>query len=145
MRKFIITTAIGGMLFLVPLVVITLIIGKAFQLMLWLAEPIDRLLPVDSIAGIGMVEILAVVLMLLLCLLAGLFARSQRARYFHHRTDSLVAELVPGYNWIKTVMKNLAGETETERFKPVLVQFDDQRSLAFEMERSGATKVNALK
>ena len=136
MRKFIMTTAIGGVFFLVPLVVITLIIGKAFQLMLWLAGPINKLLPVDSIAGIGMVEILAVILMLLICLLAGMFARSQRARYFHHRTDSVVAELVPGYNWIKTVLKNLAGETETDRFKPVSVQFDDQLSLAFEMERT---------
>ena len=46
------------------------------------------------------------------------------------------SELAPSYIWSKTVVRNLAGDVDTEQFKPVLVTLDDQLLLAFEMERS---------
>ena len=136
MKKFVITTAIGGMLFLIPLVFLVLILGKAFKIMTMVAEPLGRFLPVDSIAGVGLIDLLALVAMLLFCFLAGLIARSPMAQRFYQRIDNVLLELIPGYAWSKTVMKNLGGEAETDRFKPVLVTLDDQLQLAFEMERS---------
>lgn len=135
MKKFIITTAVGGMLFLVPLVVVVFIIGKAFQIMSVLAEPLVKLIPVESIAGVGLVNILTMLIMLVVCLVVGLIAKSRRAQFVYRKSDSVLAELVPSYTWIKTVAKNLAGEAETDAFKPVLIRFDDQWQMAFEMER----------
>jgi len=136
MKKFLITTVVGGMLFLIPLVLVTFFIGKAFKIMKVIALPIGKLIPVESIGEIGLVNILAGLIILLVCLAAGLIARSRFAQSFYDKSDSLLAELVPSYTWIKTVMKNLAGEVETNAFKPVLVSFDDQMQIAFEMERS---------
>jgi uncharacterized membrane protein len=136
MKKFFVTAAIGGMLFLVPLVFVALIFGKVFQIMTRLAEPISKLLPVDHIAGVALINIVAVLLILLVCVIAGLLARGPLAQSFYKRIDGVLAELVPSYIWSKTVVRNLAGDVDSERFKPVLVTLDDQLLLAFEMERS---------
>jgi uncharacterized membrane protein len=136
MKKFVVTAAVGGMLFLVPLVFVVLIVGKAFQVMTRLAEPISKLLPVDHIAGIGLINVVAVLLLLLICVMAGLFAKGPLAQSFYKKLDGLLAQLVPSYIWTRTVARNLAGDVDTEQFKPVLVTLDDQLLLAFEMERS---------
>jgi len=58
------------------------------------------------------------------------------AQSFYKKIDGVLAELVPSYIWSKTMVRNLAGDVDTERFKPVLVTLDDQLLLSFEMERS---------
>ena len=141
MKKFLITTAVGGMLFLIPLVVVTLILGKAFKIMLVVAGPIAKIIPIEGIAGIGLINIVAVIVMVLACLIAGLIAKNLRARSIYNKSESILAELIPSYTWIKTVMKNIAGEVDTKAFKPVLVRLDDQMQVAFEMERGRDNQV----
>jgi uncharacterized membrane protein len=135
MRKFLLTTAMGGLLFLVPLVFIVVVLGKAYTIMSVVAGPLARYLPGQSIAGIGLINILAVLIMLLVCVLAGLIAQSAPARSFYRKLDGVLLELVPGYAWTKTVVRNVGGEVDTEQFKPVLVTLDDQMQIGFEMER----------
>jgi len=135
MKKFVVTATVGGMLFLIPLVFVVVIFGKAFQIMTRVAEPIIRVLPADHIAGIGLVNIVAALLVLLICIVAGLIARGPKAQAFYQKIDGALAELVPSYIWTKTVVRNLAGDVDTESFKPVVVRLDDQLVLAFEMER----------
>jgi len=135
MKKFVVTATVGGMLFLIPLVFVVVIFGKAFQIMTRVAEPIIRVLPADHIAGIGLVNIVAALLVLLICIVAGLIARGPKAQAFYQKIDGTLAELVPSYIWTKTVVRNLAGDVDTESFKPVVVRLDDQLVLAFEMER----------
>jgi uncharacterized membrane protein len=141
MKKFFVTTAVGGMLFLIPLVVVTLIIGKAFKIMIVIAGPIAKIIPVEGIAGIGLINILAILIMLLVCLITGLIAKSRRAQSVYNNSDGILAELVPSYTWIKTVMKNIAGKVDTESFKPILLKLDDQTQIAFEMERGPNNQV----
>jgi len=136
MRKFLLTTAMGGLLFLVPLVFIVVVLGKAYKIMSVVAEPLARYLPGDSIAGIGLINIVAVLIMLLVCVMAGLIAQSAPAMSFYRKIDAVLLELIPGYAWIKTIVRNLGGEVDTEQFKPVLVTLDDQMQIGFEMERA---------
>ena len=135
MKKILITTAIGGALFLVPLVLVVAILGKAFQIMMKIAEPLKGLIPVESVAGIGVVNLLALLFILLTCVLAGLVAQSQSARRAYEKLDTILLEFIPGYAWTKTVLASLGGAPVTENFKPVLVTLDDQMQLAFELER----------
>lgn len=135
MKKFLITTAIGGALFLVPLVLVVAILGQAYQIMMRVAEPIQQLIPFASVAGVGVVNLLALLLILFTCLLAGLIAQSGPARRLYTRLDAILLEIIPGYAWTKTVVASVGGAPVTEGFKPVLVTLDDQMQLAFELER----------
>ena len=136
MKKFITTTALGGMLFLIPLVVVGVVLAKAFNIMKLVAAPLDRFIPIDSIAGVGLINILAILIMLLFCLLAGLVAQSAPAKALYAKLDSILLELIPGYAWTKTVLAGISGNEKVEEFKPVLVKLDDMSQVAFEIERS---------
>lgn len=111
-------------------------LAKAFSIMKLVAEPLDRFIPIDSIAGIGFINILAILIMLLVCVLAGLVAQSAVAKVLYSKLDSILLELIPGYAWTKTVLAGIGGHEKVEEFKPVLVKLDDMSQVAFEIERS---------
>ncbi len=46
--RFIKTTVTGGLLFLVPVVVLIVVLMQAFGLMLQVAEPLEDLFPIDN-------------------------------------------------------------------------------------------------
>lgn len=56
MGNFIKTTAIGGLLFLVPIVVLAVIPKKAYNIMMLVAVPLDRLIPIETIGGVALPE-----------------------------------------------------------------------------------------
>jgi len=51
---FIMTTVIGGLLFLVPVVFLVIILGKAVGFMMVIAEPMADFLPVDTVGGVAL-------------------------------------------------------------------------------------------
>ena len=56
---FIKTTIIGGLLFLVPVGVLVIVLAKVVDLMLLVAEPMADLVPLDSVAGVALANIIA--------------------------------------------------------------------------------------
>ena len=76
---FLKTTVIGGVIFLIPLIIIVAILGKAFQIMMRVAEPLSALVPIDSVVDIAVVNLIAVALIILACFVAGLAAKTVSA------------------------------------------------------------------
>jgi len=68
-------TILGGLLFLVPLAFLAIVLGKAFQISMVIAKPIDAVMPIQSLARIAFINIVAVLLIVLVCFLASLAAR----------------------------------------------------------------------
>jgi len=134
---FIKTTIIGGLVFMVPVVIAVAIVGKAFQIMLAVAAPLNSYIPTGSIGGIAVANLLALLTIALFCFIAGLIARSQVSRRMYRSLDaSLLA--IPGYAFIKGVTDSMSSAEEAaESFLPVLVRFDDNAQIAFEIERTG--------
>jgi uncharacterized membrane protein len=137
MKKFLISSVVGGALFLVPTIFIFVILEKAFQIMTIVAKPVEKLLPVDTVLGVGMINLLAALFILLIFILAGVFSRGKTAQSLYRKLDNVLLELIPGYAWTKTVVRSL-GQTEEidEHFKPVVVTLDDQLQVGFELERT---------
>lgn len=73
---FVKTTIAGGLLFLVPAVLLVLLVKHAIELVGKVLTPIVKLLPVHNIAGIAVAHLLAALLILIVCFLAGLAART---------------------------------------------------------------------
>lgn len=135
MRKFILTTVLGGVLFLIPFVLVVVLLGKGFMIMRTIAEKVDMLLPWDSVAGLPIVDVLAVLFLISCCFIAGLVARSSWARDLRNRVDDLLLQLVPGYAWIKGMTGSVSNEEAATGFKPVWIRLDDQYQVGFEVER----------
>lgn len=140
--EFVKTMVVGGLLFLFPLVVVTAVVGKAFGLMLRFIRPLGEVLPIDSVADVALIDIVAIVALLAGCFAAGLVAQSPVGRRIYGAADASLASLVPGYAALKARLGGAVGHDDRQAaLKPVLVRFDDQSQIAFEIERLGDGRV----
>lgn len=136
MAGFIKNTLIGGLIFLIPFVIIFVVIAKAIKIMVGLAKPISKIVPIESFAGIAIIDILAILLIVVLCFLAGLVARSSIGKNSFKALDDMLANFIPGYSILKTIANSFKTEEEAEKnLKPVLAKFDDLSQLGFEVEK----------
>lgn len=133
---FVKTTVIGGLFFLIPLVVLLLILAKAYDVMKAVAHPLNSYLKVDSIAGVAFANLLAILLVIALCFLAGLVARSGFMRRLAGRFERTVLQGIPLYQVVKTTAESILPLKREEGMQPVLVTFDDCSQLGLEVERA---------
>ncbi|KAA9131936.1 DUF502 domain-containing protein [Marinihelvus fidelis] len=131
--KFLLTTLIGGAVFLVPVGVITWVGYQAVLVMMMVAKPLAAWLPVDTVGGIALANLIALVVVILLCFVAGLVARHTIAGRLMKKLDGLLIN-VPGYSIIRGI-KSGFDETEANSVQPVLVRFDDSERVGLEMQR----------
>jgi len=135
MMKLIRTTLLGGILFLIPLVFVVAVAKNAFGILKVVARPLGNLIPVDSVLGYAVVEILTIAIMVLLCLIAGLIAQGRWAQGLYEKLDEILLNLIPGYGWVKGVTGGIRDDEAEEALRPVMVRFDDQSQLGFEVDR----------
>lgn len=132
------TTILGGAIFLVPLAFLAVVLTKAYEVSMLLARPLDGLIPVESVGGIALANIIAIVLILAICFAAGLVAKSEAVSKRVGRLDSILIEIIPGYAVAKGIVGGVAKKDDAASvLRPVLVQFDDYEQIAFEVERMG--------
>ena len=129
------TTILGGIVFLIPLTLVIVALTKGLMVTTKLAKPLADFMPVDSVGGITLVSVWALLLLFLICYLAGLLARMAFARKMANRIESKIQIFFPRYTAIREMTKGLRGDAQINRMKPVLAQFDDQAQIAFEVER----------
>lgn len=135
MLQFIKTTALGGLLFLVPVIILIVIFEKAHQMATRLAAPIAAFVTVERLVGIAIIDLLTIALVVLICFLAGLAARTPWAVRLISDLESTILSKVPAYDLVKTKLTaQLHFEKDADSL-PVLARFDDQWQIAFEMER----------
>lgn len=138
--KFLKTTIIGGLLFLVPVVAVVVVVGKALNLMKTVAEPVAKVLPIDSFGGVAIVNILAAIIVLLISFLAGLLARTSAAKKFAGAIESALLSKIPGYTLVKGVTDKITSP-DTEGIHSILVSLGSSSRVAIEMERVSKDRV----
>ena len=136
------TTILGGLLFLVPLAFLAIVLGKAFQVSMLLVDPIDAVMPIETVAGIAFINVMAIVLIIVVCFLAGLAAQRGWMSSRVQKLDGLLIDAIPGYAVAKGMIGSVAKEEDIASvLTPVLVQFDDYRQIAFEIEHDDTESV----
>lgn len=141
MFRFIRTTILGGLLFLFPVVISVAIIGKALEFINKLSAPLAGLLPIDSIGGLAVVTLLALGILVLICFLTGLAARTALAGQLVQSLETKVLGKIPAYNLLKSKAESVLRPEDIGGMRPVLGRFDDSWQLAFEIERIPGGKV----
>lgn len=134
-------TIVGGVFFLAPFVVLVVILGKALGLARRLLVPVAETLPFESAIGLETPRVLAIAALLLLCFLAGLFARSAFAKNLVVWLEDTVLSNLPGYSLIKSFSEEVAGTTPTHGYPVVLARFDDACQIGFLVERISGGRI----
>jgi uncharacterized membrane protein len=134
-REFFRMTIIGGILFLLPIVVLLLVLSQAMNLATTVAEPIVTRLPEFALMGIGMKLIVPVFLLVAFAFLAGLLARTAIGRRASKRLEEALLGGLPQYQVLKNMAANFVKMKDDESLSVVLVRVEDGWQLAYLLEQ----------
>ena len=124
----------GGVIFLVPFVVLIIILGKAHKIIRTVLAPLAERIPIESVIGLETPKILAAIVLVLICLFAGLFARTSTAKKLVSWLETVFLSNLPGYSFIKNLGEEIAETMPTQSHKAVLARFDDAWQIGFLVE-----------
>jgi len=132
---FIRATITGGILFLLPVVLLIIILSKALVILQKISAPISKRMP-ELVFGLDGSNTIAIILLILICFVSGLLFRSKYIKKWIDNIENNVLVNLPGYALIKSITAGAIGkETETDMV-PILIQDDDSWNLAFLVEKS---------
>jgi uncharacterized membrane protein len=133
--RFLKTTLVGGLVFLVPVLVLVLLVVKVVELSRKVTVPIAAHLPVHPGLALPAADAIVVVVALLACFAGGLLARLSFASRVVRKAETGVLWRVPGYGLIKALTDSLDKNAAATSMRPVLVKSESHAQLAFEVEQ----------
>jgi uncharacterized membrane protein len=138
-RDFTRTTLIGGAMFLLPILVVVVVLGKIFGLMGGLTAPVVAALGVSTIGGIAVGHLITIAGLVLLAFLAGLFARTTPGQSVLAWIRDGVSATIPQFSLIQDVARNIGSVSEQEaaEMPVVLVPTDAGWALGLLLEAEG--------
>jgi uncharacterized membrane protein len=128
-------TALGGVVFLLPLVLLVVVVGKAFNIVKTVSSPLADLFDASTFAGYAVVDLLALTVLFVVTLAAGLLARSPVFGNLYEKLDTIILQVFPGYSWIKGMTGSLSDADAEKSLKSVAVIQDDMVQIGYEVER----------
>ncbi len=131
LSEFLKTTLIGGLLIVVPIYFTLLLLGKALKGIVALLAPIVALLP-ERVHHFE--QILAIVLVVLVCFVLGLIARTGLGRRAIEVFERRVLERMPGFAMLRSIVRRVSGSSDDAQFQPVLVEIEEALTPAFIVE-----------
>lgn len=139
--SFLRATAIGGIFFLLPLVVLCFFLGQIAQVVYAVTVEIQPFLRdtlgINHATGYALMFGIAIVAIVLVCFIAGILATRSLAKQFTGWIEKYLLMMFPRYAIFKEQLSgNIGGEIAKNRLLPVHVRFDDYSRIAFEVERS---------
>jgi uncharacterized membrane protein len=129
----------GGLLFLLPLIVVVFLLGHAMKLAASAAEPIVKFLGSHgmSVPGPWIGWTVAAFILIAVSLLAGLFARTRWGEGAMRWTENSFLGGLPQYRLMKSMAQGLVEIENADGMTPVLVSVDGGWQIGYRLETIG--------
>ena len=124
------TTLIGGLLIVLPIYLSILLLAKTLAAIFALLSPVTAAIP----AGAQFRQVIAIVIVLAVCLIAGLIVRTAAGLRAKNAFERSVLEKIPGYALVRGLAERVSGEEGEGAFQPALVEVEDALSPGFIIE-----------
>jgi uncharacterized membrane protein len=121
---------VAGFLLITPIYLAILLLLKAMKSLGRVVQPLARLLP-RSFPGETIVSFLAVVI---LCLVVGIVLRTTWGEAARTRIETSILMKIPGYEVIRGMTSQLAGQSREIAWQPALAEIEDALVPAFIVE-----------
>jgi uncharacterized membrane protein len=131
--RFLRTTLTGGILFLLPVVLLTIIFSKAHEVIMKIIKPLDQVLP-ETILGFHGSRLVALLLLIFVCFISGLLFMSPRVKRWIGTLEDSVLSYLPGYTLLKSIAADAVGGEAENKMTPVLVRSEDEWNIGFLVE-----------
>jgi len=128
--KSVMRTLVSGFLVVAPIYLAALLLLKALGSLTGLVQPIAKLLP----AGLPAEQLLALLLILILCFLTGVGIRTRKGHAIWEQIEKSLFQRIPGYALFRNLAQRMAGESEEIAWKPALAEIEEALVPAFIIE-----------
>jgi uncharacterized membrane protein len=146
LMEFLKTTLLGGLLVLLPVLLLYLLLAEMLPLIVALATPIADLFPKGTFDRINFPVLIALLLLVGASFVIGLALRSAAGRRMGGWIEQNALGRLPAYSALKGLTKGFVGaEEEGEAFRPALLGSPDgERELAYVIEDHGDGQLTVL-
>lgn len=132
--RFIKTTITGGILFLLPVILLIIIFTKAYNIFHVVSAPLSEKLP-ELIFGLDGSNLITILLLVFICFFSGLLFRSRLVKGWIQKIEDNILVNFPGYALMKSITAGAVGKQSDTDMAPILIHEDDTWSLAFLVEK----------
>ncbi len=132
---FVKTTIIGGLLFLVPLLIVILVIKQAIQMTAKVLVPVEKFLPLKSLGGVAVAHLLAILIILGVCFAAGIAARTRLGARISTAFERAIARKIPGFGLIRSATGEVANIESQSDICVALARIEEAWMLSFIVEK----------
>jgi len=133
-KEFLKTTIVGGILFLMPLILFALILRHAMGFAAKIAKPIAAYAPQNQIAGVAIATIIAALVLLVLSFCAGLAARTRAGKSVTHWLEETLLGNLPQYRMVKSLAEGLTQVEGVQGMQPALVAMEGGWQIGYQLE-----------
>ena len=138
MKNFLKATLIGGLLFLLPAMLIAFLLGSAVRMATKVSQPVSNMLELDrlgSVGGMGAATLLAIVVLVVVSFAAGVVARTRPGRSLSQWFEDSLLSSLPQYRLVKSVAEGMMHLETSTALKPALVSIEEGWQIGYELER----------
>lgn len=104
------TTITGGIIFMIPLLVIFYVMGKLVGVVSKIVQPIADMTGLTSIGGVAVVTLMTIVVIVGIAYLCGIIAKTEAGQSFIKWIENGVVTLIPAFNVVEGFAKSLGPE-----------------------------------
>jgi uncharacterized membrane protein len=135
LKAFLKATIIGGVLFLLPVVLLLAILGHAVRIASGVVKPISDKFNLDHVAGIWVVTGLAILLLVAVSFIAGMVARTPLGRRASAWFENSLFGGLPQYRVFKSVAEGFVQVEDANNLQPALINVEDGWQIGYVIER----------
>ncbi len=130
-------TVIAGLFLLLPIMVMVILLGRLWQMVHGIIGKITGKIGQFEIGGLTVVVIFTVLVVLLICFLAGLLIRLSIISSFQGWLEKHILRFIPGYTYLKLMLLEKMTHENSAKQLSVLVKIGDAWQPAILVEQQG--------
>jgi uncharacterized membrane protein len=119
-----------GVLTIAPIYLAALLLLKVMKSLTAVIRPLGNLVP----KWLPAEHLLSFVLMLIICFVIGVIVCTPTGRATWERTENSLLKRIPGYELVRSLTQQLAGQTQDQAWKPALAEIEEALVPAFIIE-----------
>lgn len=125
--QFVRATLTGGILFLLPLVLLMGILNKAHEIFLKISKPLAERLP-NIIGGFDLHNLIAILILVTVCFICGLLFRHKLTKRWIGNLEENLLSYLPGYTLLKSIVAGAVGEEIEHGLSTVMLYNQDEEA-----------------
>lgn len=128
-------TIVGGLLFLLPLILVVLLLGHAMKLAAKVAHPVSQAVGLDTALGPAGEDALAIVMLLVIAIAAGVIAGTALGKTLMRWAENSFLGGLPQYRMMKTMAEGLTQIETADGATPALINVEDGWQIGYRLEQ----------